>query len=352
MSERHPLQDGETKQYPPQARTLADDKEAICTVSTPLPILSTAATLQSQQAAIELCDLCKYFKTFLAVDHLSLQVEQGEIFGLLGPDGAGKTTLLNMMSGLNIPTSGEICVYGYKLPRELRQVRQILSSVPQQCMLYEELSAWDNLDFYANLMGIPRKEKELHLNSILMLVQLLEYRHAFVKTFSYSMKRRLVLGRALLRKPELIYLDEPAAGVDAQSRRAIWDYVLALRILGKTVVIATSSLEEALELCDRIAILDRGKLVAVETPGQIKQCYGDIVVELEMAHPFVALSELQAVQGVQSAIQDGVHLVIVLQDSRRILPHIITLLAQQSEIKDISVRELRLGEIFPHLKGP
>ena len=331
--------------------SLEDSTEALLAALTDHPVMSIAlAEPEHDVTAVGLRSVSKYFKTFLAIDRLSLRVRQGEIFGLLGADGAGKTTLLKMLSGLSIPTSGEIDVMGYKVPQDVRHMRRVVGFVPQQDIFYEELSAWDNLDFHANLLGIARKEKEQRINSILMLVQLSEHKDAPVKTFSHGMKRRLVLGRVLLHNPSLVCLDEPTAGIDRHSRRGIWDYILALRILGKTTVVATNALEEALELCDHFAVLDCGRLITIETPEQIKRNYGDIVVELEMERPITSLYALRAMAGIQSVKQNGLHLQIVLRDNRHILPQVITLLTQENEIKTIGVRELRLSEIFPHLQ--
>src|ERR1700693_1473488 len=163
-------------------------------------------TSDSDVLAIEVKDLCKSFKDFRAIDHLSLSVQQGEIFGLLGPNGSGKTTTINMISGLSVPSSGEVRVMGYDVRSNARQVRQILGSVPQETALYEELSAWTNMDFHADLFGIPRKEKKERITHILELVQLLDRKNSRVSTFSGGMKRRLALGRALLHEPQLIYL--------------------------------------------------------------------------------------------------------------------------------------------------
>ena len=195
--------------------------------------------------AIEIHDLSKTFGTFHAVDHLTLTVQQGEVFGLLGPNGSGKTTTINMISGLTVPTSGEVKVLGYDVRNNAREVRQILGAVPQETALYEELSAWTNMDFHADLFGIPAREKKQRINNMLELVQLADRKKSRVSTFSGGMKRRLALGRALLHDPKLIYLDEPTLGVDVQARRAIWDYILLLRSQGKTVLITTNYLEEA-----------------------------------------------------------------------------------------------------------
>lgn len=301
--------------------------------------------------AIKVQDLCKSFGTFQAVDHLSLAVQQGEIFGLLGPNGSGKTTTINMISGLSTPTSGSVHVLGYDVHRNARQVRQILGSVPQETALYEELSAWANMDFHADLFGIPRKQKKERITQLLELVQLLDRKDSRVGTFSGGMKRRLALGRALLHNPQLLYLDEPTLGVDVQARRAIWDYVLALREQGKTVLITTNYLEEAQVLCDRLAIIDHGKLIVVDTPAHLKQTYGGSVIEVETARPVQDLSSLRALAGVNDVTQTDAHLKIAVQGTSNLAAEIINLLSQQGEIKDITIREPNLDEIFLLLTG-
>src|ERR1700716_4027666 len=228
--------------------------------------------------AIVMQNLCKSFGTFQAIDHLSLTVQQGEIFGLLGPNGSGKTTTINMISGLSVPTSGNVRVMGYDVSRDSRRIRQMLGSVPQETALYEELSAWANLDFHADLFGVPSGEKPERITRMLRLAQLLDRKDSRVSTFSGGMKRRLALAPALLHDPQLVYLDEPTLGVDVQARRGIWEFVLLLRDQGKTVLITTNYLEEAQALCERIAIVDHGKLVALDTPDHLKQAYGGSVV--------------------------------------------------------------------------
>lgn len=308
-------------------------------------------TTETGVLAIEVKDLCKNFKDFHAVDHLSLTVKQGEIFGLLGPNGSGKTTTINVISGLSVPTSGEIRVLGYDVRRNARQVRQILGSVPQETALYEELSAWSNMDFHADLFGIPRKEKKERITKLLELVQLLERKDSRVSTFSGGMKRRLALARALLHDPQLIYLDEPTLGVDVQARRVIWDYILALRDQGKTVLITTNYLEEAQALCERLAIIDHGKLIAVDTPEHLKQTYGGSVIEVETVPPVKDTTALRALEGVNDVMQDGTHLKINVQGTSNVVAQVITILSQDGEIKDIAIREPNLDEIFLLLTG-
>ena len=309
---------------------------------------STGAT---QVPAIEMIDLCKTFGTFKAIDHLSLTVKQGEIFGLLGPNGSGKTTTINMISGLSVPTSGEVRVMGYDLRHNTRQVRKILGAVPQETALYEELSAWTNMDFHAELFGIPRKEKKARITNMLELVQLLDRKDSRVGTFSGGMKRRLALGRALLHDPQLIYLDEPTLGVDVQSRRAIWDYIISLRDQGKTVLITTNYLEEAQALCERLAIIDHGKLLAVDTPEHLKQTYGGSVVEIETDQPSQSVDKLRALAGVKAVEQTGAHLKISTEGNHNTVPNIINILSQEGDIKNIAVREPNLDEVFLRLTG-
>jgi ABC-2 type transport system ATP-binding protein len=301
--------------------------------------------------AIELRALCKAFGTLQAVDHLTLAVERGEIFGLLGPNGSGKTTTINLISGLSTPTSGEVQVMGYDVRRHARSIRQMLGAVPQETALYEELSAWDNLDFHADLFGMARQGKKARIRQMLDLVQLQERKHSRVSTFSGGMKRRLALARALLHDPHLLYLDEPTLGVDVQSRRAIWDYILSLRDQGKTVLITTNYLEEAQALCERIAILDHGKLIAVDTPEHLKQTYGGSVVELETAQPSTTVNDIRRLPGVKEVIQEGTRLQITTQAGSAVVPQIITLVTGQGELRQIAVREPNLDEIFLRLTG-
>lgn len=305
----------------------------------------------SSVPAIEIRDLSKTFGDFRAVDHLTLTVQQGEIFGLLGPNGSGKTTTINMISGLTVPTSGEVRVLGYDVRRNAREVRQILGAMPQETALYEELSAWTNMDFHADLFGIPVREKKQRINNMLELVQLADRKKSRVSTFSGGMKRRLALGRALLHDPKLIYLDEPTLGVDVQARRVIWDYILSLREQGKTVLITTNYLEEAQALCDRLAIIDHGKLIAVDTPEHLKQTYGGSVIELETAHTIASVDKIRALEGIKEVKQDNTRLTITTQGTGNVVPQIINIVSHEGEIRDIVVREPNLDEIFLRLTG-
>lgn len=308
-------------------------------------------TVAPTPPAIEIRDLCKSFGSFSALTHLSLTVKRGEIFGLLGPNGSGKTTTINILSGLLKPTSGSVQVLGYDVARQARAVRRKLGTVPQETALYDELSAWTNLAFHADLFGLPRSEKKQRLEAMLELVQLTDRRASRVKTFSGGMKRRLALARALLHNPDLIYLDEPTLGVDVQSRRALWEYIRALRNQGKTILLTTNYLEEASVLCDRLAILDHGTVLAVDTPARLRQRSGGQIIDLECERPFATLDELQTLPGVVSVEQRDTHLSIVTTGAENLVPLILNLVARAGEIRRFAIQEPSLDDVFLQLTG-
>lgn len=310
---------------------------------------------ENTSPAIELNRLTKCFGDFTAVDGFSLTVRSGEIFGLLGPNGSGKTTIINMISGLSKPTSGEAKVLGHNIMHDTRVVYAALGSVPQETALYEELDAWTNLSIHATLYGVHRSERDRKITDMLNLVQLYERRHSRVSSFSGGMKRRLALARALLHDPLLLYLDEPTLGVDVQNRRAIWNYILDLKKKeGKTVLLTTNYLEEANALCDRIAIIDHGKLVALDTPIDLKRRYGDTIMEIETASsvsPQLS-AKLSILPGVSEVIQkDKILKVTMSGDELSLTGQLITLVTQEINIKKISQREPNLEEIFLSLTG-
>jgi ABC-2 type transport system ATP-binding protein len=304
------------------------------------------------EPAIRIDGLTKRFGQFTAVDGLSFEVQQGEIFGLLGPNGSGKTTTVNMISGLSWPTAGTVTVMGRDIVRDTRQVRQLLGSVPQETALYEELSAQANLRFHADLFGMPLEGLQTRIDALLDLVQLSDRRKDRVSTFSGGMKRRLALARALLHEPKLLYLDEPTLGVDVQSRRALWDYILAQKKHGLTVLITSNYLEEANALCDRIAILDHGKLVALDTPDRLKRRYGATVLELVTEKPLAAdtieqLRELPGVTDLQS--QDGTTVVTLAADGSS--GDVVTHVTGATRLQSITQRNPSLDEVFLALTG-
>ena len=305
-------------------------------------------------AAVKLIKLTKRFGQFTAIDNLSLTVKRGEIFGLLGPNGSGKTTIINMLSGLSKPTSGEITVLGYNIKHETKPVYAVLGTVPQETALYEELKAWTNMSIHADLYGVPRSEHDRRITDMLKLVQLYDRRYSSVSTFSGGMKRRLALARALLHDPLLLYLDEPTLGVDIQSRRAIWDYILNLKKKGKTVILTTNYLEEANTLCDRIAIIDHGRLVELDTPTNLKRRYGDTILEMETILPLSQdlLERIHTLKGISKVIQNGKVVKVVMSgDDVSTTGQLVTLITHEASLKTISQREPNLEEIFLSLTG-
>src|ERR1700683_248101 len=311
----------------------------------------TTPLSQSLPPAIEIVDLCKSYGANLAVDHLTLTVRQGEIFGLLGPNGSGKTTTINMISGLSPQTSGEIRGMGLSVRKKSRQVHQILGFVPQETALYEELSAYRNLDFHADIFGLPRTEKKQRIIAILKTVQLENRMDSLVRTFSGGMKRRLAIARALLHDPQLIYLDEPTMGVDVQARRAIWGYVLALRAQGKTVLITTNYLEEAKALCDQVAIIDHGKLIIQDSPKHLEQMYGGSVIVIETDTQIHKLDNIKSMEGVTSVTQDGYRLTITAIDPANLVAPLVKMLYWEGQVKKIELREPDLDDVFMKLTG-
>jgi ABC-type multidrug transport system ATPase subunit len=219
--------------------------------------------------------------------------------------------------------------------------------------LYEELTARANLEFHADLYNVPARQRVARIAALLDLVQLTERSDSRVSTFSGGMKRRLALARALLHEPQLLFLDEPILGVDVQSRRALWDYVLGLKQRGKTVLLTTNYLEEANALCDRLAILDHGHLVALDTPDALKQRYGDSVIDLELetAPSADLIAALRGLSGVTDlALNDG-HLQVTANGQHALAGQVVTLVTRETDLRSISQREPNLDEIFLHLTG-
>ncbi|MFX1509288.1 MAG: ATP-binding cassette domain-containing protein [Promethearchaeota archaeon] len=229
---------------------------------------------------IEVKELTKVFDEELtAVDHVSFSVEEGEIFGFLGPNGAGKTTTLNMLATILRPTSGTAVVNGFDIHKDPDSVRRSIGFVFQDPTLDIELTGRENLDFHGRLYGLTKKERQDRIKEILEVVQLTDRADAFVKTYSGGMKRRLEIARGLLHYPKVLFLDEPTLGLDPQTRRAIWDYIIKLNQENNvTIILTTHYTEEADHLCNRIQIIDFGKIVANDTPGNLKETLqGDVV---------------------------------------------------------------------------
>ncbi|MCD6230523.1 MAG: ATP-binding cassette domain-containing protein [Dehalococcoidia bacterium] len=233
-------------------------------------------------------DLTKMFGHFVAVDHLSFTVEEGEIFGFLGPNGAGKTTTMMLLAtGLN-PTSGDAAVCGYDIVRERDEVRKNIAVVFEELSLDTNLTARENLDFHARMYHLDKESRRSKVAEALSLVGLRNKQDVLVRSYSGGMKRRLEIARAMLISPKVLFLDEPTLGVDVQTRRLLWNYTKRLnKESGTTVLLTTHYIEEADYLCDRLAILERGKIVVAGSPEELRGTVGDSLVILKLSRGII-----------------------------------------------------------------
>ncbi len=245
----------------------------------------------------------KRFGSLAAVNAVSLTIKQGELFGLLGPNGAGKTTLINMLCGLLTPTAGTIRIAGRDINKEPRAIKRLIGVVPQELAIYEELSAAENVSFFASLYGLRGNELKAAVAESLEFTGLKEAAGKLPKTFSGGMKRRLNIACGLAHKPELIIMDEPTVGIDPQSRRYILEAVRGLNEQGRTVIYTTHYMEEAESLCTRNAIIDHGKIIAEGNSAELQALVKTstrYVVSLK-SETELDLSDLERIQGVLSA---------------------------------------------------
>lgn len=226
---------------------------------------------------IAMRNITKTYGSVRAVDDLSLTVGRGEVFGLLGPNGAGKTTAIKVLTALAKPDAGTCTIDGCDVVREAHEIKKCIGVVPQENNLDRELTAYENLLLYCMLHGVADRARRIAAN--LAMVELWDRRDSVVAGFSGGMQRRLLLARALLPEPAVLFLDEPSIGLDPQIRRHLWDMIRKTRIEGRTVVLTTHYIEEAEALCDRVGILRKGRLIALDTPERLKRGVGDYVVE-------------------------------------------------------------------------
>lgn len=235
-------------------------------------------------AIIEVKNLRKIFNhEFKAVDGINFEVRKGEIFGFLGPNGAGKTTTLNILCALTKPTEGEASVCEYDVMKQPDDVRKCIGIVFQDMSLDDRLTAKENLELHARLYGVPKSDRKKRINEVLELAELKDRENSIVKTLSGGMKRRLELARGLIHHPKVLFLDEPTLGLDPQTRKHIWDYILKLKKeKGITIMLTTHYMEEADELCDRIAIMDHGKIIALNTSKNLKDSLGGDTIILDL----------------------------------------------------------------------
>lgn len=228
-------------------------------------------------ALIEIRNLRKAYEKVTAVEDLTLDIEQGEVFALLGPNGAGKTTTIKILSCLSVPDAGSCTIKGFDVIREKDQIKRIIGVVPQENNLDRELTCYENLKIYAMLYQV--KDYEEKIRQALEAVELSEKKNTLVSKLSGGMQRRLLIARAMLPSPAILFLDEPSVGLDAHVRRQLWDVIRGISWEGRTVILTTHYIEEAEALCHRVGIMNKGRLIALDTPERLKEQVGRYVVE-------------------------------------------------------------------------
>ena len=259
--------------------------------------------------AIEVKGLTKYYGSFCAVDHITFEVEKGEFFGFLGPNGAGKTTTMRMLTGLSEPSEGTASIMGYDISRNPFHAKEHFGVVPEVSNIYEDLTAWNNLMFAGELYGMQRSTRSRRALELLDVFELTEFKDKKVKGFSKGMRRKLTLSMAIIHSPNILFLDEPTSGLDVQSSIKLKEILSDLSKDGTTIFLTTHTLEEANMLCDRIGIIARGKLAAVDAPEKLKrtiQAVQSVVFSFNtVTSTSIPVSDLAALPAVSSVRKEG-----------------------------------------------
>ena len=317
----------------------------------------TSVQAASPEIAIHTEDLTKVYPgtDFAAVDKLNLDVKAGEIFGLLGPNGAGKTTTAGMLTTRVVPTSGRALIGGVDVAAHPALAKQLSGIVSQQNTLDRQLTVWENLYFHGRLFGIGARQSRRIADELLAQFQLSKWAKASVYALSGGMAQRLMVARAIFHRPSVLFLDEPTAGLDPQSRLALWDLLGELNRDGQTIMLTTHYMEEADRLCERVAIMDHGKILALDTPAGLKLSVGaDTIVTIKTTADPTSLSELlsEDVEGVRRTrvADDAVQL--HMKGNDRLVPSIV-LAAERGgfDLVDVSISEPSLETVFINLTG-
>ncbi|MGA3166965.1 MAG: ATP-binding cassette domain-containing protein [Terriglobia bacterium] len=306
-------------------------------------------------AAVEVEELRKCFNSFCAVDNLSFTVEYGEVFGLLGPNGAGKSTLIRVLTTLLPPTSGRARILGYDVVRQADRVRKAIGVIPQAMTSDLDLSAMENMQIFAKLYGVPRERRVKVARDLLQAVDLAPWADKSVKNFSGGMRRRLEIARGLVHEPRIFFLDEPTTGLDPASRVAVWEMLMKLKKQRElTILLTTHYMDEADRLCNRIAIVDHGKLVALDSPLKLKASIpGNNILEVSFSRlPEGWLETMKNLPDVLSVKSDdhvfrigsnnGPKTTVALMEAAR---------EAQLEITSLSVQSTTLDDVFMHYTG-
>ncbi len=309
-----------------------------------VPIIETVGLTKSYQGT-----------DFRAVDELNLSVGTGEVFGLLGPNGAGKTTTVGVLTTRVIPTAGQALVGGLDVVHQPSLVKQIIGVVSQQNTLDRQLTPWENLYYHGRLFGIPARECRTTADDLLERFQLTRFAKASVYALSGGMAQRLMVARAIFHRPAVLFLDEPTAGLDPQGRLALWELLRGLNAEGQTIMLTTHYMEEADNLCNRLAIMDHGRILALDTPAALKRSVdADTIVTVKAAGDPDRLAEAFAshLEGLTGSrpIEGGVELHV--KGSERLVPRVVEAAeAAGFTLADLSVAEPTLETVFIGLTG-
>ncbi|MGA3018770.1 MAG: ABC transporter ATP-binding protein [Bryobacteraceae bacterium] len=288
--------------------------------------------------------MVKTFGDFVAVDHVSLKIAKGEIFGFLGPNGAGKSTTIRMLCGLLTPTSGRGSVNGFDVASQPEEIRRSIGYMSQKFSLYDDLTVEENIDFFTGIYGVPKALRAERKNYVLEMANLAERRRAMTRTLSGGWKQRLALGCAILHDPPVLFLDEPTSGVDPIARGAFWHLIRDLAETGHTIFVSTHYMDEA-EYCHRLALMYRGKVIALGTPAELKRgLTAHTLLDLEATEPLETMRALEGLEGVRDVAVFGGGLHVTVDNAEAGSQRIRTAL----EGKGIVVR--RLEEIEPSME--
>ncbi len=306
--------------------------------------------------AVETSKITKHFDDITAVKEVSIAVKPGELFGLLGPNGAGKTTLISMLSTMTEPSDGSAIVWGFDVKRQAEMVRQNIGVVFQDTTLDDRLTGRENLDLHGRLYGLDGKTRKKRIGDVLLLVELSERADALVKTYSGGMMRRLEIARGLMHHPRVLFLDEPTLGLDPQTRIHIWEYIKTLnKEENVTIMLTTHYMEEADQLCDRIAIIDHGEIVALDSPEVLKNMLGGDVITLELKNPddLAGLCDIYKKNGCANTVSQKNNMIfITVREGEHKIPQILSLASNAGiPILSVSLRKPTLDDVFLHHTG-
>ncbi|MBS7646771.1 ATP-binding cassette domain-containing protein [Candidatus Bathyarchaeota archaeon] len=299
-------------------------------------------------------NLTKVFnRSLVAVDHITFSVHEGEVFGFLGPNGAGKTTTINMLITVLKPTEGTASVLGFDVVKQANDVRKVIGVVPQEYTADEDLTGYENIMLCADLYGIPHEVAKKRALELLELVELIDFKDKRVETYSGGMRRRLELACGLINRPKVLFLDEPTLGLDVQTRAATWEYIRRLKKeYGMTIFMTTHYLEEADALCDRIAIIDHGKIIVTGSPSELKDNLGGDIITIAIKENADVASIIQSVENVKEVRkEDGAYRVKAVKGEVT-APLIIEVLRRKGyTVTRLSLTEPTLNEVYLEYTG-